>query len=107
MKVALAQAAMADLIAIGRYIANDSPARAETFVDELEQKCLELASMLRAFPLVPNRRNKDVRRRVHGNYLIFYRVGPDQIDILHVLHGRGTMSLGSSTSADAPRCGVC
>jgi addiction module RelE/StbE family toxin len=87
MKVILAQAAIADLIAIVRYISHDSPLRAETFVEELEQKCLELASMPRAFPLVPHRKNKDVRRRVHGNYLIFYRVGADQIDVLHVLHG--------------------
>jgi plasmid stabilization system protein ParE len=87
MKVILAQAAIADLIAIGRYISQDSPLRAETFVEELEQKCLELASMPRAFPLVPHRKNKDVRRRVHGNCLIFYRVGADQIDVLHVLHG--------------------
>ena len=87
MRVVLAQAAIADLIAIGRYIANDSPARAETFVQQLEQKCLELGSMPRAFPFVPHRKNKDVRRRVHGNYLIFYRVGADQIDVIHVLHG--------------------
>jgi toxin ParE1/3/4 len=87
MKVVLAQAAIADLIAIGRYIANDSPARAETFVLELEQKCVELGSMPRAFPLLAHRKNKNIRRRVHGNYLIFYRVGTDGIDVLRVLHG--------------------
>jgi toxin ParE1/3/4 len=43
--------------------------------------------MPRAFPLLAHRKNKDVRRRVHGNYLIFYRVGADRIDVLHVLHG--------------------
>ena len=87
MKVVLAQAAIADLIAIGRYIARDNPGRAETFVQELEQKCTVLATAPRAFPLVPLRKNKDVRRRVHGNYLIFYRVSADQIDVIHVLHG--------------------
>jgi toxin ParE1/3/4 len=61
--------------------------RAETFVQQLEQKCLELGSMPRAFPFVPHRMNKDVRRRVHGNYLIFYRIDADWIDVLHVLHG--------------------
>jgi toxin ParE1/3/4 len=87
MKVILAQAAIADLIAIGRYIKNDSPARAETFVQELEQKCMELGTMPLAFPVVPHRKNKTVRRRVHGHYLIFYRVGAEQIDVIHVLHG--------------------
>jgi plasmid stabilization system protein ParE len=28
-----------------------------------------------------------VRRRVHGNDLIFYRIGIDTVDVLHVLHG--------------------
>lgn len=56
-------------------------------MQELEQKCMELGSAPRAFPLVLHRKNKDVRRRVHGNYLIFYRASVDQIDVLHVLHG--------------------
>lgn len=87
MKVVLAQAAIADLIAVGRYIKQDSPARAETFVQELEQKCSELAFMARAFPLVPHRKNRNIRRRVHGDYLIFYRVRRDRIEVLHILHG--------------------
>ena len=87
MRVILAQSAIADLIAIGRYIKNDNPARAETFVQELEQKCMELGSMPEAFPIVPHRKNKKMRRRVHGNYLIFYRIGAEQVDVLHVLHG--------------------
>ena len=87
MKVILAQAAIADLIAIGRYIQNDNPARAETFVQELEQKCAELGSMARAFPVLTHRKNKNVRHRVHGDYLIFYRIGTEQVEVLHVLHG--------------------
>ncbi|WP_202314807.1 type II toxin-antitoxin system RelE/ParE family toxin [Mesorhizobium sp. L-8-10] len=27
------------------------------------------------------------RRRVHGNYLIFYRASGENVEILHVLHG--------------------
>ncbi len=87
MKVIVAQTAIADLIAIGRFIKQHSPARAETFVQELEQKCAELGSMPRAFPVVPHRKNGNIRRRVHGDYLIFYRVRKDCVEILHVLHG--------------------
>jgi len=87
MKVILALAAIADLIAIGRYIKNDSPARGQAFVEELEQKCRELGSMPRAFPVIPHRKNRNIRRRVHGDYLIFCRVGKDQVEVLHVLHG--------------------
>ncbi|MEF3365520.1 type II toxin-antitoxin system RelE/ParE family toxin [Methylocystis sp. 9N] len=28
-----------------------------------------------------------MRRRVHGDYLIFYRIQPSAVEILHVLHG--------------------
>ena len=28
-----------------------------------------------------------VRRRLHGNYLIFYRIEADRLVVLHVLHG--------------------
>ncbi len=87
MKVIIAQAAIADLIAIGLHIKKDNPARAETFVRELEHKCMELGAMPHAFPLVPHPKNKTIRRRVHGNYLIFYSVSSGQVEVLHVLHG--------------------
>jgi toxin ParE1/3/4 len=87
MKVVLAEAAIADLIAIGRHIKKDSPARAATFSQELEEKCMELGTMAEAFPLVPHWKNRAVRRRVHGNYLIFYRMLGQQVEVLHVLHG--------------------
>ena len=43
--------------------------------------------MPRAFPLLPDWEDRGVRRRSHGNYLIFYRVHADQVEVLHVLHG--------------------
>jgi toxin ParE1/3/4 len=38
-------------------------------------------------PLLPGREATRLRRAVHGNYLIFYRVDPDHVVIVHVLHG--------------------
>ena len=43
--------------------------------------------MPQAFPLVPRFEHTGIRRRVHGNYLIFYRIGPDAVDIIHIMHG--------------------
>jgi plasmid stabilization system protein ParE len=43
--------------------------------------------MPRAYPLVPRHENSGVRRVPHGDYLIFYRVTADTVDILHVLNG--------------------
>jgi toxin ParE1/3/4 len=37
---------------------------------------------------VSRKREKGIRRLVHGNYLIFYRVDQDAIVILHILAAR-------------------
>ena len=79
--------ARADLEHIGDYIAADNPKRAETFVQELTARCLSLADMPRAYPLVPRYEHTGIRRRRYGDYLIFYHIGPDTVDILHVLNG--------------------
>jgi plasmid stabilization system protein ParE len=79
MIVELTDAADADLEAIGDYIAQDNPARALSFVQELSRSCTELADRLEAWPIIPRYERHGVRRRVHGRYLIFYRVAEDRI----------------------------
>jgi toxin ParE1/3/4 len=71
----------------GDYIAARNPARALTFVLELRAKCESLADAPRAYPLVPRYEHAGIRRRRHCDYLIFYRVGVDTINIVHILHG--------------------
>lgn len=87
MKVVLAAEAARDLEAIGDYIARDNPARAQSFVAELIEKARALADHPEAFPLVPRYARYGVRRPVHGNYLIFYRVEAERISVLRILHG--------------------
>lgn len=89
MIVRLTPLAEAELEAIADYIARDNPRRALSFVQELRERCLSLAEMPLAFPLVPRYADRGIRHRVHGNYQIFYRVvgdPPERIDVLHVLH---------------------
>jgi toxin ParE1/3/4 len=43
--------------------------------------------MRRGYPLVPRHGHLGIRRRPFGNYLIFYRVGANAIEVVHVLHG--------------------
>jgi len=43
--------------------------------------------MSERFPLVPRYEATGVRRRGHGDYLIFYRVEAEKVIILHILHG--------------------
>jgi plasmid stabilization system protein ParE len=37
--------------------------------------------------LVPRYERFGIRRCVHGSYLIFYRLQPEQIEVIHVLQG--------------------
>lgn len=87
MKVVITTAAKTDLIEIGNFIQADNPDRAMIFVDELLDRCLSLGDMPRAYPLVPRYERFGIRRRVYGDYLIFYRIEKDRIEVLHILHG--------------------
>lgn len=75
-----------DLVEIWDYIADDSEASADAFVDMIDQKLLslasnpgigiargELAERLRSFPV--------------GRYIIFYRPISEGVEIVRVLHG--------------------
>lgn len=87
MIVIITDEARSDLDRIGNYIALDNPRRAASFVAELLDRCRRLADMPRAFPMVPRYEHTGVRRHTHGAYLIFYRIGVESIDVLHVLNG--------------------
>lgn len=69
------------------HIGRENPDRAVSFVDELIDHCYTLADLPRRYPLVPRYEHWGIRRSVYGNYLIFYRVREDAVDIVHVLHG--------------------
>ncbi|SCB49761.1 type II toxin-antitoxin system RelE/ParE family toxin [Rhizobium multihospitium] len=79
--------AESDLEQIADYIARDNPRRALSFIRELRSKCEDLADNPSGFALVPRYEHHGIRRRVHGNYLIFYRVENAKMVIVHVLHG--------------------
>jgi toxin ParE1/3/4 len=87
MKLIFSAEARADLVRIGDYIARDNPLRALSFVEELEGRCKALLASPLAYPLVPRHESAGIRRAVHGDYLIFYRVEPEAVAIVHVLSG--------------------
>jgi toxin ParE1/3/4 len=87
MRVIFTDAAELEIEAIGDYVALESPARALELVRELREKCLGLSDMPKRFPVLARYRTSGIRRRVHGNYLIFYRVEDDAVQIIHILHG--------------------
>ncbi len=87
MNVVITDEALDDLAKIGREIAKDNPTRSRTFLMELHDRCVQLAAMPRAYPLIPRKEQAGIRRRVYGNYLIFYRISDTTIEVLHVIHG--------------------
>jgi toxin ParE1/3/4 len=87
MRVVITAAAKADLIAIGEFIKPNNPERAITFVEELLDRCYALADTPRAYPLVPRYEKIGIRRTVYRDYLIFYRVREEFIEVIHIFQG--------------------
>jgi toxin ParE1/3/4 len=85
--VVVTDEAESDLEEIAAYIAERSDEAALNFVQELREKCEHLADAPRSYPLVPRYEHIGIRRRPFGNYLIFYRVRPEVIEVVHILHG--------------------
>lgn len=87
MIVRIAAEAEAGLERIATYVAEQSPGSALRLVRELRQRCESLLDAPRAYPLVPRYEHFGIRRCPFGRYLIFYRIGQDAIDVIHILHG--------------------
>ena len=64
-----------------------SPRSALTLIRDLRQRCESLLDVPRGYPLVPRYEHLGIRRRLFGRFLIFYRVGEDAIEVIHILHG--------------------
>jgi toxin ParE1/3/4 len=97
VKVFFTEAAESDLEAIGDWIAKDNPARAATFVRELRRSCVDIGPRPHTYSFVEHRRNDGIRRKVHRNYLIFYRIWRDAVEILLVLQAP-VIAAGSSSA---------
>lgn len=87
MKVVISASAVVELEQIGDYIAARNPLRAISFVDEMREKCRALGKAPRRYALLPRYEPTGIRRCVHGNYLIFFRIEADAIVVVHILHG--------------------
>jgi toxin ParE1/3/4 len=75
----------ADIAEIWDYIAADSIASADAWVDRLDEKLKLLATQ----PLMGRSRSElatDLRGMPFGRYVIFYLPLPDGIDVVRVLH---------------------
>ena len=87
MKVRLTARAESDLQTIARWIAFDNPEAARTFALQLRRKCAALSRSPKRFPIVREVERRDLRKRVHGRYLIFYTILDDRVEVVRIVHG--------------------
>ena len=79
--------AEADLDAIWDYIANDSPTNADRF---LERLVTTLTTTLSTLPFAGRSRDEfeaGLRSFPVENYIAFYRVRKDAVEIVRIIHG--------------------
>ena len=80
-------AAEQDLIEIGVYIAQDSLANADRFIDALEGECQKLADSPFVLGKSCEGLHPDLRRHNFKRYAIIYRPVPDGIELVGVFQG--------------------
>lgn len=85
--VVITEAAWSDLSGIVDYIGEANPKAADTFVSEVYATCQALGSFPKSHPLIFDKKKRGLRRVVHGNYLIFFQIRGDDIEVVHVIHG--------------------
>jgi toxin ParE1/3/4 len=85
-QIRISPRASADLIEIWNYIADDSPANADVFIDKLYEMLQVLASQ----PGSGRRREElapEMQSFPFGRYVIFYQAVTNSIEIVRILHG--------------------
>ena len=87
MKVFIAAAAKHDIAGIGDWIAEDSPKRAASFMRELVNACHAIGHAPRGSVVVQRYVDSEIRRKSYYDYLIFYRIVGETVEIIHVVHG--------------------
>jgi toxin ParE1/3/4 len=87
MRFVVTDDAKADIERIAAYIALESPRAAREMVAKFRARFREIREHPNANTLAEGFEARGLRRKIHGNYLIFYRVTYTQIEVLRVLHG--------------------
>jgi plasmid stabilization system protein ParE len=88
VRVELSARARRDLQAIAEYIARDSPAAAERWVDKLRDVADLAAVRPLAGRIVPEWSDPNVREVFLRTYRVIYRIEKKRIVVLRVIEGR-------------------
>ena len=85
MSLQFSPAAENDLEAIADYVAQDSPANAVRFIDDLRIQCQRLLKAPMAYVARPEL-GKGLRSCAYGRYVIFFRPTAKLVRIERILH---------------------
>ena len=86
MKVLWTENALKHLLDIYEYISQNSPTYATRMVDRLTRRSEQITNFPMSGREVPEYEAEDIREVIEKPYRIIYKVKPDQIDILAVVH---------------------
>ena len=86
MRVHWTDNAIAHLVDIYEYIAHDSPIYAKRVIDIITRRSEQIAIFPMSGRSVPEYEADDIREIIQNPYRIIYRIKPDQIDVLAVIH---------------------
>jgi addiction module RelE/StbE family toxin len=78
--------ALADLEAIGDFIARDAPSFAQIFVNRVFQAVERLENFPYSGRLVPEISQDNIREIIFGSYRIVYLVNNEEVNILTIFH---------------------
>lgn len=87
MRVKLAPIVADDLAAIFEHLQQREVEHPERVLARIHDACLALGDMPERFSLLPRHEAAGIRRRVVGNYLVFYRTQDEMVVVLRILHG--------------------
>ena len=87
MKVIWSRRALLDVEHIRDYIAQDSPAYAQPFVERLLHATRHLPQFPHSGRAMPEAENLSIREVIYQGYRIIYRLRSDTIEIVMVVHG--------------------
>jgi len=80
--------AVSQLTALADYISLDSPLYAEQVVERIVARLDQARVHPRSGRVVPEFPQEDLRELVEPPYRLIYRINPDAVEVLAVVHGR-------------------
>jgi len=91
MRVHWTENAVDHLAHIYEYIAFNSPTYARRMIDRITRRSEQIAEHAYSGRKVPEYDAEDIREVIEKPYRIIYRIKPDQIDVVAVIHGARLM----------------